>query len=235
MTGHFSDCGDIRHALGVYVVGAIEPAERADVDAHLAHCADCREELAGLAGLPALLGRVPAADAERLALGSGVLEEPPAELLDSLLQHVSLRRRARKRRLLTAAAAAAVIAIGGGIAGGAVISQPRSSAPPSGVSAQHEPPGLARGGSAGVNMAVYYDSSSSGTRMQVQVTGIPAGDHCVFWAVTRAGAHLAAGEWTATGAGTTWYPAWTPHPVTQLTGFDVSVGGHVMVRVPLSS
>src|ERR1022692_2946433 len=56
-------CRDIRQALGVYVVGAIDPAERAAVDSHLSSCLDCREELAGLAGLPALLGRVPASEA----------------------------------------------------------------------------------------------------------------------------------------------------------------------------
>ena len=121
MTG-LTDCGDIRYALGVYVVGAIEPAERAIVDAHLSQCPDCREELAGLAGLPALLGRVPREDAERLAFGPEELEEPPAEMLDSLLSRVSARRRARRWRGITAAAAAAVIAVGGGIAGGALMS-----------------------------------------------------------------------------------------------------------------
>jgi hypothetical protein len=30
----FSDCGEIRLALGVYVLGAIDPAERALVGAH---------------------------------------------------------------------------------------------------------------------------------------------------------------------------------------------------------
>ena len=49
------DCTDARQSLGVYVLGAIEPAERALVDAHLLTCRDCRDELAGLAGLPALL------------------------------------------------------------------------------------------------------------------------------------------------------------------------------------
>ena len=61
-----SGCGDIRSALGVYVVGAIDPAARAVVEAHLAWCVDCREELAGLAGLPGRLGSVPAADVTRL-------------------------------------------------------------------------------------------------------------------------------------------------------------------------
>ena len=49
------DCTEARPSLGVYVLGAIDPGERALVDAHLTTCRDCRDELAGLAGLPALL------------------------------------------------------------------------------------------------------------------------------------------------------------------------------------
>ena len=41
------DCTDARLSLGVYVLGAIDPAERALVDAHLLTCRDCRDELAG--------------------------------------------------------------------------------------------------------------------------------------------------------------------------------------------
>src|SRR6202042_378170 len=52
------DCTEARPSLGVYVLGAIDPAERGLVDAHLLTCRDCRDELAGLAGLPALLARV---------------------------------------------------------------------------------------------------------------------------------------------------------------------------------
>ena len=50
MTPQTWDCTDARLSLGVYVLGAIDPAERALVDAHLATCRDCRDELAGLAG-----------------------------------------------------------------------------------------------------------------------------------------------------------------------------------------
>lgn len=46
------DCAEARLSLGVYVLGAIDPAERALVDSHLAGCRDCRDELAGLAGIP---------------------------------------------------------------------------------------------------------------------------------------------------------------------------------------
>ena len=89
-----ADCRDIRHALGVYVLGAIDPAERSVVDAHLSTCPECREELAGLAGLPALLRRIPVGEAQQLAdddvdelpgAGPPGAEVPSEEMLRSLL------------------------------------------------------------------------------------------------------------------------------------------------------
>ena len=94
-------CREMRQLLGVYVVGAIDPAERAAVEEHLAECASCRDELAGLASLPAMLSRVPPADVEQLSLApSGLpdMAEPPAELLNSLLRKVSAKRRTRMWR-----------------------------------------------------------------------------------------------------------------------------------------
>jgi predicted lipoprotein with Yx(FWY)xxD motif len=52
-------CAGIRPQLGVYLTGAIAPADRVVVVRHLAACDGCRAELAGLAGLPALLRRPP--------------------------------------------------------------------------------------------------------------------------------------------------------------------------------
>src|SRR6266566_313369 len=87
MTG-MAGCREIKQALGVYVLGAIDPAERAQVEEHLATCADCREELASLAGLPALLRKVPVVEAERLAVAEqdpefAVVQSP--EMLTSLV------------------------------------------------------------------------------------------------------------------------------------------------------
>jgi anti-sigma factor RsiW len=62
------ECGEIRLGLGVYVLGAIEAADRVAIDAHLACCTACRDELAELVGLPELLRRVTADDAEGLAM-----------------------------------------------------------------------------------------------------------------------------------------------------------------------
>jgi len=44
--------------LGAYVLGSLEPAERAAVDEHLLSCPTCAAELADLTGLPALLAGV---------------------------------------------------------------------------------------------------------------------------------------------------------------------------------
>jgi anti-sigma factor RsiW len=233
-----TDCGDIRRALGVYIVGAIDPAERAKVDAHLPHCPDCREELAGLAGLPALLGRVPKEDAERLALGSDELEEAPAELLDSLLRQVAARRRARRWRGIAAAAAAAIIAVGGGVVGGALMAHSHS---PTQVTAE-----LARGSNpaTGVTAAVYYrpagtsGAMASETAMQVGVTGIPNGTHCVFWLTTTSGHHLWVADWTVNAAAQygNWFSVSSHTPIEDVRSFAISnPGGKVLVTIPTDS
>jgi anti-sigma factor RsiW len=234
MTG-LSECNEVRQALGVYVLGAIDPAERSVVDAHLPQCLDCREELAGLAGLPALLGRVPYADAERLALGDEELEEAPAELLDALLAQVSSRRRARRWRGIAVAAAAAIIAVGGGgLAGGVLMSHQNSP----GQATQQENSDLVRGSNTATHVAaaVYYSPAGSGTSMQVQVAGVPIGTHCEFWVTTATGRHLWAGKWTVGGSGDgNWYNASTTVAVSQLRSFDISDShGKVLVSVPAS-
>lgn len=61
------DCTEARLSLGVYLLGAIDPAGRGRFDAHLAGCRDCRDELAGLASLPGLLAWVSADESFVLA------------------------------------------------------------------------------------------------------------------------------------------------------------------------
>jgi hypothetical protein len=233
-----SGCGDVRLALGVYVVGGIDPAERSIVDAHLSHCAACREELAGLAGLPALLGRVPARDVERLAeVGHGLhgVEEPPPELLSSLLGRVAARRRARRWRTVTAAAAAAVIAIGGGLAGGAAISGEFGSG--LAAAAPHRPATYhqdqATNPRTHVTAVVAYSPKTWGTSLRVWVTGVRAGTTCEFWVVNAQGQRSVAGGWTVPRVYQgQWYLASTPVSGAKIRGFEVTAGGRVLVTVP---
>jgi len=99
-------CAGIRSLLGVYLTGAIGPAERAAVVRHLAGCADCRAELAGLAALPALLRRPPvqAAAQDEAAAGPGAAGPGAAGDAVPLRRGRRLMRRRRRRRWLLATA-----------------------------------------------------------------------------------------------------------------------------------
>jgi anti-sigma factor RsiW len=84
--------------VGCYVLGSLDPAERADLEEHLRECDMCRAELVSLqeaaAGLPATR----------------------PQLLDGLLARAAQERLTRRHRLI--AAAAALILVAGGIVGG---------------------------------------------------------------------------------------------------------------------
>jgi len=230
-------CRDIRLALGVYVVGAIDPPERTIVEEHLSHCAECREELAGLAGLPALLGRVPLSDAQRLAVDSAELkdlEEPPARVLSSLLDEVAAHRRTRRWRVITAAAAAAVIAVGGGLAGGVAVSNALGQHAGSGR--QVPGPDIASGANAKAHVTadVSYSPAPSGTTITVWVSGVRAGTVCKLWTVNAAGRRSPAGSWVTNGYKSTGYRAWSSAAASSVLGFEITTGGKLLVYAPTS-
>lgn len=97
---------------GPYVLGALAPAERAGYERHLAHCPTCRGDVAELAGLPGLLGRLEPAAAQRIAAIGGPPTDPPDPLLLSRVVAAASRRRRVRRftwvSLPTAFAAACV-------------------------------------------------------------------------------------------------------------------------------
>jgi anti-sigma factor RsiW len=51
-------CHDTTMSLGVYLLGALDPLERAEVESHLQKCAECRLELNELAALPSVLDQL---------------------------------------------------------------------------------------------------------------------------------------------------------------------------------
>jgi anti-sigma factor RsiW len=225
-----ASCREIRHSLGVYVLGAIDPAERAQVDEHLATCADCREELASLAGLPALLRRVPTAEAERLAVADQAdraAEETAAgdEMLPSLLARTAQARRVRRWRELAAAAAVASVLASG------------TSGPGSGSHAQAAARHTwhtvsAVDSTTGATLTVKYASVPWGTTMTARVSGIPAGTVCEFVVTDTHGHRFVLGGWRVNyRGGPVWYPASTSLPDASLGTFQVTAGGKVMASV----
>jgi Putative zinc-finger len=93
-----------------YVLGSLSDEDRRDYEAHLATCARCRAAVDELSGIPALLGTLDPAEVGDLDAGA---MQPPAQVLDSMLDRLHTRR--RRTRWITSAAvglAAALLAIG---------------------------------------------------------------------------------------------------------------------------
>ena len=184
------DCTDARLSLGVYVLGAIDPAERALVDAHLVTCRDCRDELAGLAGLPALLARVNpdeisricADDTVRAGAVTGTDDRPPGELIGTVLDLAEARRRRTRWRFL--ASAAAVVAIAGGLYGGlSSITTTRTVPIPVAPAGTHWDTVEATSSVTGASASVAYSHELWGDAFEVLVDNIPVGTTCQLWVV----------------------------------------------------
>jgi anti-sigma-K factor RskA len=120
---------DVHGLVGAYLLHALEPGERAEVEAHLAVCADCREEVDSLRAATA-------------ALALQVAEAPPAALRARVMRTASetpqvppvvaaIRR--RRRWLAGVAAAAAALVIGAGVTVGVVV---REDHPPATTAAE---------------------------------------------------------------------------------------------------
>jgi Putative zinc-finger len=222
-------CRVNRELLGVYVVGAIEPSERAAVDEHLAQCYECREELAGLAPLPALLRRVPAEEAERILVAApepaDASAAPSPELLDSLLAKTAAKRRSRRVRAMFTAAAAILIAVGGAAA------VTESLAPSS--TAHHPHVEISTASLGPVTATVRYGKRTWGTAMSVRVTGFPKWTTCKFYVVTKDGRRVLASAWTVgQNGGKVWYPVAVGVSESHLSGFVLVTAHHRPLHIP---
>jgi hypothetical protein len=221
----------VRQELGVYVLGALAPADRSTLDQHLTSCHRCREELAALAGLPALLRRIPSADAAKLcdepSAGTSMSVDVPEQSLTWMLGRVA---RVRRRRSWLNAAAAVLIAVMAVALGLQAWQRAQPvSAPVGGRGAA-----IATGFSPVTRAAVTvrYSARAWGTQMEIHVTGIPAGTSCQFWVISATGHDIPVGGWTiAAGHQDAWYPASTSLPIPRLHGFQVTGTGKALVTI----
>jgi len=234
------DCAETKISLGVYVLGAIDPAERALVDAHLPTCRDCRDELAGLAGIPALLARVTPEEIDRINAEQPVqtVTEAPPELLGSVLNLAAARRRRSRWRYL--ASAAAVVAVVGGVFGGLAVSGSPAPGTPAiafdpGASSWETVTGTSTTGD--ISATVSYGAARWGTVLAAKVEGIRPGTTCELYVVHNDGTRTMATEWTtANDEGKVWYWGAIAMPSTSkgIASFEVTEGPRVLVTVPAS-
>jgi hypothetical protein len=230
------ECSDIRISLGVYVLGAIDPAERAMVDAHVATCRDCRDELAGLAGLPALLARVNPDELSRIDAEAGQpprQAETPRELISTVHDLAAARR--RRVRWRYGSVAAAVVGLAAGVLGGVVAIRspgPATAMPPWGNAAVRELSYTSPDTSVGGDF--YFASEPWGTGIAVETDGIPVGTKCNLVVTYRDGTRQSVAWWmTWYDEGNVKYTASIDAPASQIASFAVMSGSRTLVSGPM--
>jgi hypothetical protein len=184
-----TNCDELRHSLGAYVLGALDVEEAAAVRRHLQECPGCeaeRDDLASLPGLLSIAGGAEAAVSEPL---STAFEE---RLLDAYAREHAVRapRRMHPRRwrprwvavgaatLAAAAAAFAFVVIPGDDEGG-----------------PHYNVAFRSIGSPGAKGGANLEGGGGNTTVHLWVSGLPRDENAVYEVLCDAP------EWTAS-AGT---------------------------------
>jgi hypothetical protein len=188
--------------LGAYVLGALDEQEVHAMDEHLASCPDCTRELDELRAMEAFLGEVPP---------EAMLDGPPEGgdlLLQRTLRQVrSERGGVARRRQVTLGAAAAVVAalvLGAGVFVG------KATSPDGGVA---QPTQTVAPDPTGTKLATFTDPVTKASmtvkvvpaagwvRTNMAISGIPEGEKCRIFVVSKDGSRQEAGSWVVSKKG----------------------------------
>jgi hypothetical protein len=206
---------------GVYVLGALSPAERQAYERHMTTCAECRSEVANLAVLPGLLGRL-----DEASLAEPETIEAPPTVLPAVVHRMRRSRRNRRLAVLTGAVAAACAALVIGLtvpthpssprtsAGGPVSSAPATPSPSAAVMS----PMQRVGDQKVITASVALHPFTGGTRIDGVCTynGVPSeypgAVNFVMYVYSKNGHREEIGSWAAVPgdslkfSGMTWWP-----------------------------
>lgn len=205
-----------------YVLGALGPQDRREFERHLATCTACRESVAGLAGMPGILGvltpehatALAAPDPRHVTGPDGPAGGAPGEVGGvvplSGLAAGARHRRARRRGLLAAAAVALVVA--GGATGATLAGAPGTTTPE--ATAPTPPPASAASGTtvellpvddADVRAELVLTAAAWGTRLDwscsYPAAAGEAGGTYELVLVDESGRREVVATWSATKAG----------------------------------
>jgi hypothetical protein len=200
-------------------------------------CRDCRDELAGLAGLPALLARVNpdeisricADDTVRAGSYAGADDRPPGELIGTVLDLADARRRRTRWRFL--ATAAAVVAIAGGLFGGlSSIGTTRTVPIPVSPVGTNWETVEATSSVTGASASVAYSHELWGDAFEVLVDHIPVGTTCQLWVVHPNGTRTQVASWTtAKDEGNVWYSGSLAATAQPISKFQITADHKVLL------
>lgn len=190
-----NDHKSAREALGSYLLGALDPAERDRVATHLKGCVVCRDEFASYAALPGLMSRL-----SREEIVADQLD-PPAALLPRTLAAVEAERaasRGRVRRWRGAALGVAGLAAAASVA--AVLVLPGAGRSVPGAPPVSGRPLVATAGAAGGG-AVSLERRPWGTQVRLSLHDLPRQGTFTAWALDAHGTRTPAATWRATPDG----------------------------------
>ncbi|MDQ3403510.1 MAG: zf-HC2 domain-containing protein [Actinomycetota bacterium] len=208
-------------ALGAYLLGALDPGERAHLETHLADCAVCQAEMLRLAPLPGLLHRITPAD----------FEEPAREPVDfglpaDLSEPTETAGRRRPAVALVAAAVVVALCVGGVV--GYFSRQPTAEQNTQAVTWSATNPD-------GVKADVDLTDHPWGTELQIRLRDVPSGRPCKLIVRGRDGYRETAGWWATTAVNGEWIPGSTSIDLASIDQVEVVAGDAVLVNIPAPS
>lgn len=214
-------CAQWRGEIGAYIVGAVDGGARDQVTRHLAVCPGCRADYDDILPVRTSLDLLALA-----AGGAGRVRESgspaPGPLREARVmrdRRLTASRRSPRRWLAAAGTALAAAAV-------AVALLVGSGSPPARTV-------RAVDAATGVSGRAQLHGTTTGTRIDLTVSGLPRDERCRLVAVTRRGTDIA-GSWAATYAGSARMTGTTEFHPGQLTALRIeSDTGVLLLSLPL--
>ncbi|MGW5052152.1 zf-HC2 domain-containing protein [Actinokineospora sp. NPDC004072] len=197
--------------VGAYLLGALDPADRAVFQAHVAGCPVCEVELLRMAPLPGLLQRVEEADfieveADPVTEPVPVPPPPPAPV------------RAGRLPVLVAAVVV-VLALAGIVAVQAFGQQPDR------VTWSAQDP------ASGIRADVDLTQRPWGTELSIRMRDVPPGKPCKLVVRARDGSRETAGWWAAGTTAEEQIPGSTSFDLTAIAKVEVISGDRTVIHI----
>lgn len=177
----------LRESLGAYVLGVLEPAERRELEVHIAGCTPCTEEAARFGPIPGLLGRV---DVEEAAASQLI---PSPGLLDGVASALDLER-ANLRSQVVRWRTVAATAVAAGTVAVLVLAAPWQAGPDR-LMASAAPVAAEASSTTGEAATIAWEW---GTTVELRVESLPPRSGYVLVAIGEDGQREQAGTWGAT-------------------------------------